>query len=556
MAGVWQRLVRAVLGPPTISVAQLPASAGPATRARSHDGDKYPGSFGATDVLLMDYPMLRARSAQLFRSNLYARGMLRRLVTNEINTGLHLESTPAERLLGFEDDELAEWSEDIETRFELWAGDAYSCDYQGRRSFGELQAAARGEALVVGDVLCVITQNRASKMPQINLISGTCIENPPSFGIGIAPNGNRICHGVELDADGRHVAFWVRRYRDNSSFAVTYDRVPAVGATGRRIAWLIYGTDHRLDDVRGEPLLALALTSLREIDRYRDSVQRKALINSILAMFVTKAEDKPGTKPFSAGAVRRGVEVVADQGNQPRNFNFADFGPGLILDELQHGEEPKAFSANGTDEKFGDFESTIIAVIAWANEIPPEILMLGFGSNYSASQAAINEFKMYLNRVRGVFGGQFCQPIYVDWLLSSALARKLDARGVLDAWRDPTRRTEFLAWLSADWSGHIKPAVDTSKLVKGYTELIAQGLITRDRASRELTGTKYSQNVKKLARENEQLANANKPIVQLEQPSPVAPLTPDDGGVDDEPIDKEDDDAPKGARVIPIKGDA
>jgi hypothetical protein len=44
-----------------------------------------------------------------------------------------------------------------------------------------------------------------------------------------------------------------------------------------------------------------------------------------------------------------------------------------------------------------------------------------------------------------------------------------------------------------------------------------QGYITRDRASKELTGTKFSSNVKRLAKENEQLANALRPMLELKQ---------------------------------------
>jgi hypothetical protein len=53
-------------------------------------GDKFAGGFGATKVFTPDYWTLRQRSEQLFHENLYARGLIRRLVTNEINTGLTL----------------------------------------------------------------------------------------------------------------------------------------------------------------------------------------------------------------------------------------------------------------------------------------------------------------------------------------------------------------------------------------------------------------------------------------------------------------------------------
>ena len=290
----------------------------------------------------------------------------------------------------------------------------------------------------------------------------------------------------------------------------TSRRMPAVGEkSGRRIAWLVYGTDRRLDDVRGQPLLALVMQSLKEIDRYRDSTQRKAVINSMLAMFIEKSEDKPGSTPITGGAVRRGT-ISADPGDGggPRTFHVAENIPGVVLDELQHGEIPRAFPSNGTDEKFGEFEEAIIQAVAWALEIPPEILRLTFSNNYSASQASINEFKMFLNLARVLLGDALCAPVYREWLLSEALSQKIAAPGLLESWRDPAQYDVYAAWTANEWAGQIKPAVDLSKLVRGYKEMIAEGLITRDRASRELTGMKFSRVAKQLAIENAQLRDA------------------------------------------------
>ena len=53
-----------------------------------------------TQIQNIDYWTLRARSSQLFNENLYARGLLRRLITNEINTGLTPECCPDEEIIG------------------------------------------------------------------------------------------------------------------------------------------------------------------------------------------------------------------------------------------------------------------------------------------------------------------------------------------------------------------------------------------------------------------------------------------------------------------------
>lgn len=489
-----------------------------------HDGEKYPGGFGYTELLTADYWTLRTRSTQLFKTNLYARGIIRRLVTNIINAGLALESTPEDAILGKGEDTLAVWAELVENRFHLWERSPALCDYCGGKAFGSLQAAAKMAALISGDVLVVLLQDPATGLPRVRLVDGARVQSP--FGANLPPlaEGHEIKHGVELDADGRQVAYWL--VSQNATQRRT-ERMPAVGASGRRQAWLVYGTERMLDEVRGEPLLAIVLQSLREIDRYRDAVQRKAAINAILAMFIQKNQETIGTRPLTGGAVVKGKDAVAGPtSGSRRTFNFAEMIPGAVLDELAPGEEPKGFPPNGTDEKFAEFEEAIVCAMAWCFEIPPEILRLSFSSNYSASQAAINEFKLYLNPVRIAWGDDFCQPIYIEWLLSEVLAGRLGAQGLLDAWRDPIKFDQFAAWTAADWSGAIKPSVDLTKQATGYTALVEQGFISRDRAARETTGTKFSKNVAKLERENRALAAAMKPIKELEAASKPAPAPP------------------------------
>ena len=201
--------------------------------------------------------------------------------------------------------------------------------------------------------------------------------------------------------------------------------------------------------------------------------------------------------------------------------------PGMIMQELQTGEEPVSYDTRRPNVNFGTFEAAIINAIAWANEIPPEVLTLAFQNNYSASRGAVNEFKMYLERIRTGFGEEFIDPIYQEYLVSEVLIGSVDMPGFLDARRNPSLWYIYGAWVSADWSGAIKPNVDLLKEVRAYKELLDAGLITRERATRELTGMKFSKSVQQLIRENQQLAEAVQPlidagIVKDENPDAVA----------------------------------
>jgi capsid protein len=234
-------------------------------------------------------------------------------------------------------------------------------------------------------------------------------------------------------------------------------------------------------------------------------------------MFIKKTEDKMGTLPLTGGAVRHDQITATDTDGATKQRNIISQHPGLVLEELQQGEEPVGFESKGTDASFGEFEEAIIQGVAWANEVPPEILRLSFSNNYSASQAAINEFKIYLNRVWADWGETFCTPIYTDWLISVTLLQKISANGLLKAWRSPAEQDVFSAWADVEWYGSIKPSTDTLKRAKGSALLVKHGWSTNAREARGTTGTKFSKNLRRLKRENEQLAEALRPMAEFEK---------------------------------------
>lgn len=483
-----------LFAPRTIDVQSLPST--PAWPGL-FDGEKFAGGLGVPQFLWKDYWSLRQRSVELFERNMYARGIIRRLVTNEINTGLELEVTPEEEILGKEEGSLDDWSEEVENRWRIWTRMPGQCDMLRLRGFGRVQAQARMEALIGGDVLVVLSQDRTTGLPRIRLFDGQTVQTPAD-----KPRaGHRIEHGVELDKLNRQVAYWIVQPDGK------WKRLPAFGEkSGRRLAWLVYGTEKRDHETRGTPMLALVLQSLTEIDRYRDSTQRKATINALLAMFIQKDEERMGTRPVTGAAIRRSsMRTVGDDG-VVRTFNAQGHVPGIVFDELNVGEKPVAFGNQGTDEKFAEFEESIVQAMAWHLEYPPEIMRLAFSNNYSASQAAINELKMYLNKARTDFGEAFCKPIYQEWVVAQALGGRIDAPELLLARREPALYDVFGAWVSSEWAGHIKPSTDILKQAKGYKALVDQAWISNDLASKELTGTKFTKNIKKLRRENELLA--------------------------------------------------
>ncbi len=466
------------------------------------DGGKFPGSFGITkDFHFVDYWVLRTRSLLLFRENPYCKGMIKRLLRNEINTGLKLEATPIAKILGMTEDEAQEWGDQREVDFRIWGANPKLCDFRKQRTLGELANKAREISMIAGDVLVVYRINRQTQLPSIELIDGSHIQTP--IGQKRAA-GKKIIHGVEINSQGRHIAYWVKVDRAGQE-SLKWERVPVFGEkSGRRISKMIYGDEERkLDEVRGIPILASMLYMMKELDRYRDSEQRAATLNSILSLFITKSEPGPGTQPIGAGAVRTDAVEVTQGDASTRNYNIAGMLPGLVLDELAVGEEPHSFNAQRPNVNYAKFEEAILDVLAWVNSIPPEVLRMKFQNNFSASRQANNEFQIYLWYQIAKFGADFYQPIYEENLIQAVLTGQVIAAGFIEAWRDPLMWREFGAWVNAEWSGISRPSVDILKDVKAWLELNGAGLTTRDFITRKFLSMSFETVTKKRKRESD-----------------------------------------------------
>jgi len=124
---------------------------------------------------------------------------------------------------------------------------------------------------------------------------------------------------------------------------------------------------------------------------------------------------------------------------------------------------------------------------------------------------------MFLNRERQRIGTELCTPVYIDWMISETLNGKITANGFLESWRDPMQYETFGAWTASDWSGAIKPSTDMLKTGKSYKLQVEENFISRDRATREVSGMKFSKVVRRNKKANEMIADAMRPLLELKK---------------------------------------
>jgi lambda family phage portal protein len=465
------------------------------------DGDKFPGSYGTTKSYdYVDYYTLRKRSVELFESNHYARGIIERILQNEIHKGLNLEASPLPKVIGLTEDESINWAEDIETDWQLWSEDCQQVDWQQSKTLGQLQADARMTAMLSGDALIVLRTNQKTGLPSIEIIDGSNVVTP----LGYVPrSGNKIVYGVEIDSQKRQVAYHVQTQDNNGTW--NYKRVPCFGEkSGRRISWMIYGGRKRIDQVRGIPILGCILYALKEIDRYKDAELRAATLNAIIPLFIKKTEKVAGSLPFGQGAILQKTVQTTNPDNTVQNLNITKNLPGQVFDSLSFGEEPVSFDTKRPNINFAVFEETILNGIAWTLSIPPEVMKIYFQSNFSASRQANNEFNVYLNYRFWQLGCELLQPIYREFEFAEALYNLIPCPGLLDAINNGNSKV-INAWTNSEFTGLSRPSVDLLKDVNAANEALKLGITTFDQQSRKISGMPFRVIAQKLAREKQLL---------------------------------------------------
>ena len=497
-----------------------------------YTGEKFAGGWGLNrDYEVVNLPLMRAHSLELWRSNPIANAILGRLETKVINDGLRVEALPEARYVGLDENDpfLEEWADDLESFVHLYAIDAQLVDERRRLNLYQQQRQAYSTAKLSGDCLVIRRIDPETMLPRIQLVDGKHIDTPYEFPMGINPStGRDVVQGVEVDSRGVEIGYWVRtrafKPNQNNVLNAGYQFVPAWGAeSGRRVANLVYGSRLRVDEYRGMPILGCTMQMLKQIDRTLDNQQLAMALDNTLVLSVVTDKDAPQTaaKVFNDGpmkkatALQKSVDVQQPDGSF-KELDFRGMGNGIMFDKLPRGTTIESHNSRHPNPDVVKVALFGMQLASAASEVPPEIMMLMFNNNFSASRQAVNEFDSIRRKEHSQFNPQFNDPIYQDIVIALDITGIRPTPGLMEAIMQDNRIKQN-AWTQAQWSSTAELSVDMLKHIKMLKEAHDLGYLTHEQAALKFFGTRFKKVTNKLAKENQILADANRPLVELEK---------------------------------------
>jgi lambda family phage portal protein len=437
---------------------------------------------------------LRAQSRDLARKEPYARSALHTKANRAVGTGLALSAQPRADILGWSEQQLADWRGTVQAEWSLYA-DSPDSDWLGQSNVYDQQWLVLLSALESGDSFTVLPDaaSPVSHMPyrlRTQLIEADRVGNPLN-----APDTAELGGGVRR-SPGRVEYFVYDRHPGSMLLRVIPQLysgrwIAAVGESGRRRILHHFRLD-RPEQPRGVPDLAACMALFKQLGTYKDSEIKAAIANAFTAMVI---ETENGQAAPIFGLQNPDPSDPTAMQATPQTV---EAGPAAIIG-LVKGEKIAPWDPKRPNVAFAAFAQAIVDQLGAGTLIGPEILGKKFNTSYTAARAAFLDAWTHIRMLRRMVVTTFCQPLYETWMSEAVVLGRVKAPGFF---KDPLLRW---AYTRAAWIGDSQGSINPKDEVTAFVTAIDARLSTRERATWELYGVDWTEIYGTLLAEHQQL---------------------------------------------------
>lgn len=349
-----------------------------------------------------DLDALRGRARDLAKNEPMARRYLAMVAANVVGpTGFTLQSRAAE---GDKQDTLAQKA--IEDGWADWSLPK-NCDLTGRMSFSDMSSAIIKGIARDGEALVRVRQGAANKYRYaLQLLDIERLDT--TFHRAADGTKNAVIMGVEINADGRPVAYWLRAAKyGNQVTGTERQRVPA-----SELMHLFVTEDP--EQVRGYSWMHAVMIRVRHMKGFQEAAIVAAQVGASQMGFFTNPDGNPD--PLKDGEDAAGMpffEAAPGQfGMLPPGYDFKSFNP----------DYPSAYYDAFVKAAKRDISSGLnVSYHGLANDLE--------GVNFSSIRAGTLEERDQWINVQEWMVGAFFDPVFAQWLDSALLAGALVQQG-------------------------------------------------------------------------------------------------------------------------------
>ena len=468
--------------------------------------------------------VLRQRSRDAYMGIPTASAALKTMRTNVVAGGLMPSPQIDADYLRLTNEQAEALQAQILREFALWT-DTPVCDADRVDNFYKLQQLAFLSYLMNGDAFALLPVKEQPGQPyslRVRVIEADRVCSPDGYDrlVPCEVKGHKvhsIVQGVETDADGMVIAYWICNQHPLSSLsnqagALEWTRVEAYGSSGRPNVLHVMNRE-RAGQRRGVPILAPVLEALKQLGRYTEAEITAAVISAMFTVFIQSATVQNG-KPIGEALPPEQLIDAQDQGT-------IELGNGAIV-ALNPGETVEFAKPEHPNSGYDAFFNAMVKEIGAALEIPPEVLEKQFTQNFSSARGSLNEFWRTCGMQRDWFSDDFCQPVYEAWLAEAVARGRIKAPGFFG---DPAIRK---AYADCKWNGPSRTALNPSQEVEAAIKRVDAGFSTAEEETAQLTGGDYNRNIRKRAIEAARKREVDK--IANPPPSGAGQTPPDPGG--------------------------
>lgn len=401
---------------------------------------------------------LRATARDLVRNNPYAESAVSLLANHVVGWGITAKPRPANSRLS--------------EAWKRWA-DSTACDADGRHDFAGLQKLAMRTVVEAGEVLVRRRWRQLSDglpLPvQLQVLEPDFLDTSKDGTI----NGHRVVQGVEYDAIGRRVAYWLyrdhpgsTRWQAGSTILGASTRVPATD-----VSHVFRST--RPGQTRAPSWFAPVILRLKDLDDYEDATLVKQKVAACLSVLVTD----PDGSATALGTAGTDAASVPTDTLQPGGIH--NMPPGRTVEIVQ----PPSVSEHGP------YTTSVLRSIASGLKVGYEDVT-GDYQQMSFSAARMARIARWPNVEEArwqILIPHFCEPAW-RWAMEAAQ--------ILGLASDPLPE--------ARWSPPPMPMLEPDKEGLAYLRNRRAGIITLSEAIRE-RGYDPEELLQEMADENAQL---------------------------------------------------